>query len=183
MLDFAGLLTEIEHFDDSNEVLFTVLRKSGEHTSECYFGLGCNFYGLNDYKKATSTLNKYLSLSPKGEYAEDAEMMLENINYDMLLAEGGDDGIDYKWKSALNDGDAKEAIKILSSITDEDMKQSPLIRNNLAVAHILENNMEEAHEISSGVLEENPFDIHGAVQYGDDKKPDGPTRLRRKPTS
>lgn len=80
MLDFAGLLTEIEHFDDSNDLLFSVLWKSGEHTAECYFGLGCNFYGLNDLKKATSSLNKYLSLAPEGEYVEDAEILLENIN-------------------------------------------------------------------------------------------------------
>ena len=160
MLDFAGLLTEIEHFDDSNEVLFSVLRKSGVHTAECYFGLGCNFYGLNDYKKASSTLNKYLSLSPKGEYAEDAEMMLENINYDILLSEDGDNATAVQWKSALNEGDAKSAIKILSSINDEDMKQSLIIRNNLAVAYILENEIDKAHEISSGILKEDPHDIH-----------------------
>ncbi len=160
ILDFAGLLTEIEHFDDSNDLLFSVLRKSGNHTAECYFGLGCNFYGLSDYKKASSSLNKYLSLSPDGEYAEDAEIMLDNINYDMLLSGDTDDKFIYEWKNALNEGDSKNALEILNSLTDEDAYQNVLIRNNLAVAYILENEIEKAQEICSEILHDDPFNIH-----------------------
>lgn len=160
MLDFAGLLTEIEHFDDSNDLLFSVLWKSGEHTAECYFGLGCNFYGLNDLKKATSSLNKYLSLAPEGEYVEDAEILLENINYDLLLTEDGNSESDHKWKNALNEGDAKDAIKILSSQFEDGAELTTLMRNNLAVAYILEKDTDKAFEICSEVLNETPFDIH-----------------------
>ena len=159
-LDLAGLLTEIEHFDDSNDLLFSVLRKSGEHQAECYFGLGCNFYGLSDYKKATSSLNKYLSMSPEGEYAEDAHMMLENISIDESLSEEETGFSDAQWKEALNEGNTKNAIDLLSSIEDDSVGQSTLIRNNLAVAHMLENDNEKALEICEAILKEEPYNIH-----------------------
>ncbi len=159
-LDLAGLLTEIEHFDDSNDLLFYVLRKSGEHQAECYFGLGCNFYGLSDYKKATSSLNKYLSMSPEGEYAEDAQMMLENISIDESLSEEETGFPDDQWKEALNEGDTKNAIDLLTSIEDDSVSNSTLIRNNLAVAYMLENNNDKALEICESILKEEPYNIH-----------------------
>ena len=158
VLDFAGLLTEIEHFDDSNDLLFSVLRKSGDFSAECYFGLGCNFYGLNDFKKATSSLNKYLSISPDGEYAEDAEVMLENINFDSMLADSPE--TDLKLNESLTEGDTKSAIEMLKKISGDGHEHSLLLRNNLAVAYILENDIEKAEKVCAEILQEDPFNIH-----------------------
>ncbi len=160
MLDFAGMLTEIEHFDDSNDLLFSVLRSSGEHFAECYFGLGCNFYGLSDYQKASSSFNKYLNISPEGEYAQDAELMLESINYDVIAEKQEDALLGIEWKTALDKGDSKKAIDILKSLPDDDTEHSSLIKNNLAVAYLLEDKIEEAYKLCSEVLHLEPLNIH-----------------------
>ncbi|MCK5128770.1 MAG: hypothetical protein KAQ68_02870, partial [Clostridiales bacterium] len=108
-LELAGMLSEIEHFDASNDLLFNILQDSREEISECYFGIGCNFFGLNDYQKASASLLKYIKLSPDGEFVEDAEIMLEGIDYDLHLEEDEKDST-LVWKNALHNGDSKNAI-------------------------------------------------------------------------
>ncbi len=78
-LDLAGVLSEIERFNDSNQELFLIMQASDELPAECYYGLGCNFYGLNEFDKAADSLHKYLEIDPDGTYAEDAQFMLDNI--------------------------------------------------------------------------------------------------------
>ena len=76
MMKHAEILTELSKYEESNSVLFEVLMKTKEARSECFFGMGCNFIGLGDLDKAEESFEKYLAVSPDGEYRDDVEEFL-----------------------------------------------------------------------------------------------------------
>lgn len=75
----AEVLTEMERFDESNRILFALMEES-DPDAECYFGLGCNFAGLNDLDHAKDALEHYAELEPEGEFIYDAFDMLDAID-------------------------------------------------------------------------------------------------------
>ena len=79
LLAMAEVLTEMERYDESNRILFALMRRE-EHDSECYFGLGCNFMGLNDLEHAKDAFERYADLEPEGEFVYDAFNMLDAID-------------------------------------------------------------------------------------------------------
>ena len=48
--------------------------RTKEARSECFFGMGCNFIGLGDLDKAEESFEKYLAVSPDGEYRDDVDV-------------------------------------------------------------------------------------------------------------
>ena len=46
ILGMAEMLTGMGRFDDSNRVLLRYFPEEKDRPTECYFGMGCNFYGL-----------------------------------------------------------------------------------------------------------------------------------------
>jgi tetratricopeptide (TPR) repeat protein len=52
------------------------------------------------------------------------------------------------------------AIEILNSMPKEETEHSSLIKNNLAVAYILENRIDEALKLCEDILQIEPFNIH-----------------------
>lgn len=79
LLAMAEVLTEMERFDESNRILFALVRRA-EHDPECYFGMGCNFMGLNDLTHAKDALERYAELEPEGTFTYDAYDMLDAID-------------------------------------------------------------------------------------------------------
>lgn len=78
LLDLAEAFTETDNFEDSNQILLGLIQQ-GEQVSECFFGLGCNFLGMQDYAKAQESFLKYLQLEPDGIYYEDANEILDML--------------------------------------------------------------------------------------------------------
>ncbi|MGI6004158.1 MAG: tetratricopeptide repeat protein [Christensenellales bacterium] len=76
-LDMASIYSEMERFELSNRVLFLLLRQDESCAGECYFGLGCNYLAMQQFERAQGLLQKYLSVEPEGEYADDAQDILE----------------------------------------------------------------------------------------------------------
>lgn len=156
ILELAGILSDIEHFDDSNELLFMLLQESDEPIAECYYGIGCNFFWLNDHKKASSCLLKYLKLSPDGTFVEDASIILENIENEVYV-----DNPIATWRSFLYEGNSKKAIDELSKLSDDSLIDYVFIRNNLTVAYLLDSQLEEAEDCCNKVLSIEPDNVQG----------------------
>lgn len=165
-LALAQALTEIGRFDDSNSLLFSLM-DSEYFSGECYFGIGCNFMGLNDYERAQQSFERYLDKEPDGDFAEEIGDFLEFI-YDMedeedvyledvklkhgfeMAAEG---------KKYLDMGDYKKAAEIFSGI-DLERKELLFAKNNLALAYYCLKNTSGAIRTALEVLEKDKENIH-----------------------
>ncbi len=80
ILGYAEMLTGMGRFDDSNRVLLCFFPDAKKRPAECYFGMGCNFYGLMEYESARSSLERYLDADPEGGFIYDAYDMLDNLD-------------------------------------------------------------------------------------------------------
>ena len=160
-LALAEALTEACRFDESNRLLFTLLHRE-DTPNESFFGLGCNFVGLQEYDSAVESFEQYLDLEPDGEFAPDACDMLD------VLDEQGEGLIDAaieqedmaadKGRELLERDDYKGAIRVLERLLN---KQPDLTyaRNNLALAYFCDHNYKAAIEQAGMVLKTEPDNI------------------------
>jgi tetratricopeptide (TPR) repeat protein len=167
-LDLADIFTEMGYYEESNQILFSILQEDDQR-GDCYFGLGCNFLGLQEYEKAGECFDKYLQTQPEGIYSEDAQDLLDILqNHDFYF----DDDMDIlnpakerlyrmanKGKDFLDTGDYKKAIRYLESV----IKKEPSLvfaRNNLALAYFCTGQLDKAIDMCQSVLYEYPQNVH-----------------------
>jgi tetratricopeptide (TPR) repeat protein len=77
--NYAGILAELGDINRSTEVLCNIIEQLDPDYSECYYGLGCNFLQLQKIKKSVEYFSIYLEKDPEGEFAEEAEELLEML--------------------------------------------------------------------------------------------------------
>lgn len=167
LLELAEVFTEMGCFDQSSRILFSILQKEKDRV-DCYFGLGCNFLGMQDYDRAIECFEKYLDIDPNGVYSEEARDLLDVLEeyeyyedsynifdsdaesiYD-LAAEG---------KYLLDRGEYKKAISKLEKV----VKLNPtltFVKNNLSLAYFCDGKINKAIETSLEVLAMDPQNIH-----------------------
>ena len=164
-LSLASVYTDMYCFEQSNRILIRLARESGPQDAECYFGMGCNFMGMQAYERARESFARYLRHAPDGPYAEEAEEMLFSIEEELMeeqtwpmeqqkaqhLAEEG--------KDALDRGDAKRAIEVLERALALD-DQLSYARNNLSLAYYLDGRNDEAVRQAQAVLEQDEKNVH-----------------------
>lgn len=167
LLDLAEVFTEMGCFDQSSRVLFTVLQKEKARI-DCYFGLGCNFLGMQDYDRAIECFEKYLDGDPHGIYSEEARDLLDLLEeyeyYDddyegFALATESIYTLAAEGKDLLDQGEYKKAINKLEKV----IKLEPtltFVKNNLSLAYFCAGKINEAIEISLEVLDTDPQNIH-----------------------
>lgn len=166
-LDLAEIFTEMGYFDQSSRILFSIIQKDGTRT-ECYFGLGCNFLGLQDFDKAMKSFERYLEAEPYGIYSRDARDLLDIIEdqeyfeddvniFDPAKEELYDLAIE--GKDLLDKGEYDEAIKCLEKVVDQE-PDLVFVKNNLALAYFCIGKLEKAISISMDVLKEDPKNVH-----------------------
>ena len=80
IMGYAEMLTGMGRFDDSNRVLMCYFTDKRNRPAECYFGMGCNFYGLMEYANARANLERYLIAEPEGTFVYDAYDMLDALD-------------------------------------------------------------------------------------------------------
>ena len=76
----AEILSQMQRFEESNRILIQLMADSEETPPECYFGLACNYFGLQDFDNAADSLEDYLDAEPDGDFAADAEDFLDMID-------------------------------------------------------------------------------------------------------
>lgn len=78
-MSIAEVLTDMERYEESNRILIDLIRDDN-CDPECYFGMGCNFMGLNDFEHARDSLDRFTELDPEGELIYDALDMLDALD-------------------------------------------------------------------------------------------------------
>ncbi len=167
MMKHAEILTELSKFEESNSVLFEILLKTKEARGECYFGMGCNFIGLNDLDKAEESFEKYLSIEPDGEYCEEVEEFLaffcemeEEEEYLLEdVSEIEQHSLAQQGKRYLDSCDFQKAADVLEKITSRDPEML-FAKNNLALSYYCLQKMDKAVEVTRYVLEKDPNNVH-----------------------
>lgn len=161
-LAIAETLTEMSRFEESNRVLLTFFYEDGDRPSECYFGMGCNFLGLQEYARAKESFERYVEIEPDGEFTYEA--------YDMLdaLEEGELNGIipagqelrnaALKGKELIERGEFKMAVEVLKKLVEKEPELA-LARNNLGLAYFCDRDYKSATAEVGEILKKNPEDI------------------------
>jgi len=76
----AIVLSEEGNYEASNEWLYKIKNEIDSSMSECYFFLANNLAHLGEFEQAKINLEMYLDIDEDGEFAEDAESLLDMIN-------------------------------------------------------------------------------------------------------
>ncbi|UOF91337.1 DDE transposase family protein [Fodinisporobacter ferrooxydans] len=166
--NLAGVLSELGRFEESNEILRTILEDIDSSMSECYFYMANNFANLGEYDLAEEYADLYLQCEPKGEFVQDAEEMLEILIEDFgggevlrkrreeQLTEQTDQD---KARKLLEAGKFMEASVHLQNIIHE-FPNATAPKNNLSLAYYYLGQMDQAVALSEEVLENDPSNIH-----------------------
>lgn len=166
--NLAGVLSELGDFEKSNEVLQGVLTDIAPDMAECYFYMANNYANLGEYELAEAHVVKYLEVDPAGEFAPDADEML-----DVLIHEyGGGEILRESRRKQLESSRERDVARGMleegkfheaSLLLEKEIERQPeatAARNNLALAKYYLGHMEEAVVITRQVLELEPRNIH-----------------------
>ena len=72
----ACILAELKRTRESIKLLNYIIWNIDPTYSECYFGLGCNFFDIGNYEKALHYFEKYMLMEEDGDFCEDAYEIL-----------------------------------------------------------------------------------------------------------
>lgn len=162
----AIILTEMGEYQQSNRLLHMILEELDREMLECHYFLANNYAHLGFFKDAYHHANCYLELEPDGEFAQDAQDLLE-----VLTLEGEDldeeelyvqDDLIYKQEQArelLEAGHFPKAIKILKEVIDE-YPEFWSAYNNLALAYFYLGEFDKALAMLDDVIERSPGNLH-----------------------
>lgn len=165
--NLAGVLSEVGRFEESNEILRYVLDHIAPDLVECYFYMANNAANMDCFAEAEQYAVRYLQADPEGEFAEDAEELLQ-----MLALETGHSSRSVaeepyeEWmeehdraRQLLESGQFVGALKLLQTLVEYYPDCIPA-RNNLALAYYYCGEMERALQTVQQLLEEEPGNLH-----------------------
>jgi Tfp pilus assembly protein PilF len=164
LLSTAEALTAIMRYDESNRLLLSFFPDLKAQPAECYFGLGCNFFGLHELPTARRFLEEYLHADPDGEFVYEAYDMLDSIDDEAEAEkhltkaekeEQAQDDISLRARAYMENDDVPAARALL----EDTLKEHPdygRIRINLALAYFCEQRMEEGLKQVDTVLKQEP---------------------------
>ncbi len=163
----AEVLTELARFEESNRVLFEMIERRVDIDADCFFCLGCNFMGMNDFEKARESFEKYLQIAPEGEYRDEVEDFFLFFDAEMeemqtFLADANEDEACRRadeGKRLLDAGEYEKAVEMLENIGTDDITFS-YAKNNLALAYYCMKNIEKAQAITQEVLQKEKNNVH-----------------------
>lgn len=78
-LALADMLGRMQRYEESNRILLVDMSMN-DPDPESFFGLACNYYGMQEFDYARESLETYLQMEPDGKYADDAMEFLEVLN-------------------------------------------------------------------------------------------------------
>ena len=161
----AIMLAELGEFENSNRILHHILEDLDPELVECHYFLANNYAHLGFFKDAYHHAKLYLELDENGDFAEDAEDLLELLSFES--DESGEElyqqeDLIMKHEQArelLDSGYIPKAIELLSEVVGE-YPEYWSAHNNLALAYFYLGQVEKAEAILDRVLEQNPGNLH-----------------------
>lgn len=166
-LALAEVLTQMNRFEESNRVLLSSFSGTGERPSEGFFGMGCNFIGLQEYANARYSFERYTVIDPEGEFVDEALDLLDALEDEELLqglfntrdkippeaASSAAFGKDY-----IERGDYRGAITVLEEASER-FPDVSYIENNLALAYFCARKFDKATERVRDILQRDPNNV------------------------
>jgi tetratricopeptide (TPR) repeat protein len=166
--NLAGVLSELGDFQESNRILHKILTDIDPGMVECYFYMANNYANLGDFERAEEYAARYLELEKDGEYAADAQEMLQ-----ILVQEFGGGKVLQERKQKqereareqdvarrlLEEGKFLEASHVLERAIEQ-QPESMAPRNNLSLAYYYLGELDKAVEIAEDVLRKDTSNVH-----------------------
>ncbi|UTR15979.1 tetratricopeptide repeat protein [Salipaludibacillus sp. LMS25] len=156
MCQLAIVLSEQGNYDRSNEWLHKIKYDVAPDMSECYFFMANNLAHLGEFEEAKENLEDYLKMDEDGEFADDAESLLdmiekqENTNREQLPEQQKMYG-EFKLIALLNCGDFSEAEQEARKLIGEEPDNWNMYVY-LAEALIYQNEWHDAENILKNLL-------------------------------
>jgi tetratricopeptide (TPR) repeat protein len=162
--NMACVLSELKESKDSNDILHNIIYNMDPTFSDCYFGMGCNYFDMNELDKAQESFERYLSHDPDGPFADDAQDIIFYLQiYNKpetavrkrrvlarLLKEG---------KRFMEEGDHNRALASFDRVLEMD-PDGVEVRNELAVACFMSGDVDRAMSLANSVLKLEPENIN-----------------------
>ncbi|RWR13177.1 tetratricopeptide repeat protein [Siminovitchia fortis] len=157
--------TETGDYEKSNQLLLMTLNELDERMTECYYFLANNYAHLGLFTEACRYARLYLEKDEVGEFADEAEELLEWIGIDdddnMALMKEQEEllQLQEESKSLLEDGKYSEAVQMLEKMVKAYPEFWPAY-NNLALAYFYEGETSKAFSMTEKVIAHNPGNLH-----------------------
>ncbi len=170
--NLAGILSDMGRYEESNQVLETLLEEVDPNLHECLFYMANNAGNMDELEAAENYLLEYLRRDPNGEYAEDAEEMLYMISLELGRPpkeplpvrlpphiQKHEEAYHY-----LEAGNFLPAIELLKEIIEQEPDYLPAY-NNLAQAYYYMGNIDKSLELIDQVLQQDPTNLHALCNF------------------
>ncbi|MFS0783612.1 tetratricopeptide repeat protein [Bacillus sp. 1P06AnD] len=161
----AIVCTDLADYHASNVILENIVSKLDPYMSECYYFLANNYAHLGMFKEAYKYAKEYLRNDYEGDFAEDAEDLLDlitledNETEESLFEQDTLINEQEKAREYLEAGEFEKAIEVLN----ETIAHHPdfwFAYNNLALAQFYLGKTSEAFATLYDVLEKNNGNLH-----------------------
>lgn len=158
----AAILSELEEYETSINLLRKVVYELDDKLTECYFFLANNYAYLGDFQEALDEVSTYLAVEPDGAFKQEAlelyRMLAEEIE-DIDTEESAYISIHERGRLALERGHFEEAVSLFKKVI-KDEPNFLAAQNNLAIAYFSMGVTGMALKAAEWVLEKDPGNIH-----------------------
>ncbi|WLV23954.1 hypothetical protein QR721_09950 [Aciduricibacillus chroicocephali] len=156
--------TEIGFFHSANELLMDVLDRNRDKYPDCYYLLANNYAHLGLLNEAKKHASFYLNVEPDGDFADEAEALLELLDIDEEDDEwelDNEDELLVSQEAIFRHMEYLEWETALPLIQEmmENFPDQPLAKHDYALALFEAGEREKALELELGLLEKNEDEI------------------------
>lgn len=164
--NMAGILSEMGRYEESNDILRSVLDRIDPAMTECYYYLANNYANMELYEAAEEALVSYLENDEEGQFLEEADELLDLLGYELnrptkitTIKSKENMFAHDKARELLEAGRFAEAVKMLEEIIERE-PDFLAARNNLGLAYYYMGLFDKSVQTISGVLEVEPGNLH-----------------------
>ncbi|MFC5530737.1 tetratricopeptide repeat protein [Cohnella yongneupensis] len=164
--NMAGILSEMGRYQESNDILRSVIDSIDPAMTECYYYLANNYANMELYEAAEEALVHYLENDLDGQFLDEADELLDLLKYELnrptkLATIKSKENVfaHDKARELLEAGRFADAVKILEDII---VREPSFLaaRNNLGLAYYYMGLFEKSVVTITEVLESEPGNLH-----------------------
>lgn len=164
--NMAGILSEMGNYEESNQILSWIMNELDPAMTECHFYMANNYANMEMYEEAENALVKYLQEDADGQYLDEAEEMMELLQYELerptklTNIKSREGMVEHdQARILLEEGKFNEAVRILQQII-EAQPEFLAARNNLALAYYYMGLFDQAMDAIREVLNIEMGNLH-----------------------
>ena len=159
----ACVLAEIKEIKKSNDALLNILKNIDPTMTDCYFGIGCNFFDVGNLKKAKEYFEKYIYFEPNGQFVDETYDILYYLQVYDDVGPGRNRNKQFlrltkEGKDLLKAGLFLEACAKLEKAIEIDPEAKPP-RNDLSIALFCAGEEDKAISVAKSVLKLEPKNV------------------------